>query len=176
MAVRGGIKATITAGIAALKSAGILHKEDTKKDWFYRTRLCLEIDMTDRMYELMYGKRKQRSRSHRELAEEHRRLAKYHESAYLKHLHRSEGQKKREKKFERHDRLIHREERAYESKHHRSLATERREDRKHRHVGFTALERKVYEEYKRRGYSDKKAKEYTLRTAGKVYWEIARRR
>ena len=28
-----GIKATITAGIAALKSAGIHRKEDTKKDW-----------------------------------------------------------------------------------------------------------------------------------------------
>ena len=57
-----------------------------------------------------------------------------------------------------------------------SLETERREDRKHRHVGFTALERKVYDEYRRRGYSNKKAKEYALRTAGKVYWEIARKR
>ena len=37
-------------------------------------------------------------------------------------------------------------------------------------------ERKVYDEYKRRGYSDKKAKDYALRTAGKVYWEIARKR
>ena len=45
--------------------------------------------MADKLYELMYGKEHRRMRSHKELAHEHRRLAKYHESAYLKHLHRS---------------------------------------------------------------------------------------
>ena len=120
--------------------------------------------------------RRRRARSHRKLADEHRRLAEYHESAYLKHLHRSEGQKRREERFEKHDRSVHRREREHEAKHHRSLATEGRQDARHKHIGFTALERKVYDEYRRRGYSNKKAKQYALRTAGKVYWEIARKR
>ncbi len=119
---------------------------------------------------------KHKRRSHKELAKEHRRLAEYHESAYLKHLHRSEGQKKREEKFEKKDRAWHRKEREYEERHHRSVASERRQLKRHEHIGFSALERKVYDEYRRRGYPKAKAKEYALRTAGKVYWEIARRR
>ena len=107
---------------------------------------------------------------------EHKRLAKFHESKSLKHLHRSESQKKRQRKFERHDRMIHRLERKHEEKHHRSLATERRQDRRHEHIGFNSLEKKVYDEYRRRGYSKDKARNYALKTAGKVYWEIARRR
>ena len=71
----------------------------------------------------------------------------------------------------RFERRHHAQERRAERKRERNSATGRRYEERHKHIGFNRLANTIAKEYEKKGYPKAEAKEFGVRTAGKVWGE-----